>query len=103
DLVSAQVASGRLWPDPLIQLNPLFEPGDSIDELVDGGVLHEECRRIFTRKVPGTESPGEPIRLYRHQSEAIRLARSRGNYVLTTGTGSGKSLTYIIPIVDLVL
>jgi hypothetical protein len=31
---------GLLWPDPLIQLNPSFEAGESIDELVDEGVLH---------------------------------------------------------------
>src|SRR5262249_39314383 len=28
------LAAGLLWPDPLIQLNPSFEPGPSIDELV---------------------------------------------------------------------
>lgn len=35
--------------------------------------------------------------------EAIEVARRREPYVLTTGTGSGKSLGYIIPIVDAVL
>ena len=30
-------------------------------------------------------------------------AKAGGNYVLTTGTGSGKSLAYIVPIVDHVL
>ncbi|MGO8683537.1 MAG: DEAD/DEAH box helicase [Thermoleophilia bacterium] len=44
-----------------------------------------------------------PLQLHRHQSEAIRVAASGSNYVLTTGTGSGKSLAYIIPIVDQVL
>jgi len=44
-----------------------------------------------------------PLQLHRHQTEAIRAARSGRNYVLTTGTGSGKSLAYIIPIVDQVL
>ena len=46
-LVDSELASGLLWPDPLIQLNPSFEPGHRSDELVDEGVLHEECRRIF--------------------------------------------------------
>src|SRR6266702_3760758 len=32
-----------------------------------------------------------------------RVARGRHSYVLTTGTGSGKSLAYIVPIVDYVL
>ncbi|MDP9477784.1 MAG: DEAD/DEAH box helicase, partial [Actinomycetota bacterium] len=38
-----------------------------------------------------------------HQAEAIKTARAGHNYVLTTGTGSGKSLSYIVPIVDHVL
>ena len=38
--------------------------------------------------------------LYRHQAEAIEAARAGDNYVLTTGTGSGKSLAYMVPIVD---
>src|SRR5215204_5075448 len=93
---------GLLWPDPLIQLNPSFEAGESIDELVDEGVLHEECARIFrVKKDP--HDPGKDLRLHRHQSEAIRTARAGRNYVLTTGTGSGKSLAYIVPIVDHVL
>ena len=41
--------------------------------------------------------------LYLHQEQAIQAAAADRNYVLTTGTGSGKSLAYIIPIVDHVL
>ena len=32
--VQEELDSGLLWPDPLIQLNPAFESGDSIDALV---------------------------------------------------------------------
>ena len=39
--------SGGFWPEPLLQLNPTFMPGGTIDELVDQGVLHKECSRIF--------------------------------------------------------
>lgn len=96
--------SGLLWPDPLIQLNPAFEPGDSIDELVDAGILHDECGRVFRKdKEPGSNNSGKPLRLYKHQSEAIRCAVAGHNYVLTTGTASGKSVSYIVPIVNHVL
>ncbi len=43
---------------------------------------------------------GEDLRLHRHPADAIRMVCEGHNYVLTTGTGSGKSLAYIIPIVD---
>ncbi|MCK4546152.1 MAG: DEAD/DEAH box helicase [Candidatus Eisenbacteria sp.] len=100
--VDEALDGGLLWPDPLIQLNPAFEPGKWIDELVDEGLLHQECRRIFRIKPqPPKESKG--LRLHRHQEEAIRAAQEGHNYVLTTGTGSGKSLAYIIPIVDYAL
>ncbi|QWZ07722.1 DEAD/DEAH box helicase [Nocardioides panacis] len=38
--------------------------------------------------------------MHAHQRDALAVAASGESYVLTTGTGSGKSLTYYIPIVD---
>ncbi|HAK96021.1 MAG TPA: hypothetical protein DCM87_13775 [Planctomycetes bacterium] len=101
-LVTQELQAGLLWPDPLIQMNPAFAPGESIDELAAAGVLHSECRNVFRLKGERSEAP-KPLRLHRHQAEAVKLARTGANYVLTTGTGSGKSLAYIIPIVDFVL
>jgi ATP-dependent helicase YprA (DUF1998 family)/very-short-patch-repair endonuclease len=102
DYVQASLDEGLLWPDPLIQLNPSFEPGAWIDDLVKDGTLHAECASIFRIK-PEPDTRGKPMRLHKHQTDAIYVARSRENYVLTTGTGSGKSLAYIVPIVDAVL
>ncbi|MGD0949096.1 MAG: DEAD/DEAH box helicase [Candidatus Binatia bacterium] len=100
--VQEELDAGLLWPQPLIQLNPSFESGGSIEDLVSEGLIHEECRRIF-RIQKSHNSEGKIMRLYQHQVEAIRAARGNNNYVLTTGTGSGKSLAYIVPIVDYVL
>jgi ATP-dependent helicase YprA (DUF1998 family)/very-short-patch-repair endonuclease len=102
DFINCQLDQGVLWPEPLIQLNPAFEAGESIDELVARRELHPECSRIFRRK-PRPDSAGELLRLHRHQSEAIRAAHTGLPYVLTTGTGSGKSLAYIVPAVNHVL
>ena len=102
DYVNQQLTSGLLWPESLLQLNPAFEPGSWVDELVDEGILHKTCKEIFRRK--DEKNPrGERFRLHRHQEDAIRVAPKGTNYVLTTGTGSGKSLAYIVPIVDYVL
>lgn len=99
--VDAELRNGLLWPQPLLQLNPSFEPGAWIDELVQQGQIHAECQSIFRIKEPG--KPDKPLRLHRHQDEAIAAAASGDSYTVTTGTGSGKSLGYIIPIVNYVL
>lgn len=93
------------WPDPWLSLNPFFASGGSVTDLVADGVLHEECGRIFQagKHDDATRCEGRPLTLHRHQREAIDAARSGASYVLTTGTGSGKSLSYIVPIVDRVV
>jgi ATP-dependent helicase YprA (DUF1998 family) len=91
--VEALYASNRFWPEPLITINPSFEPGERVDELVRSGSLHESTARIFSIN-------GNPISLYRHQSQAVAKAVTRQSFVVTTGTGSGKSLCFFIPIID---
>jgi ATP-dependent helicase YprA (DUF1998 family) len=91
-----------LWPQARIGLNPAFAEGAWIDDLVAEQTLHPECSKVFRLK-RGQHDLGAPLKLHRHQTEAVKAARSGRNYVLTTGTGSGKSLAYIVPIVDHVL
>ena len=97
--VDTAYAAGRFWPAPLIQLNPNFEPGGYIDELVSDGTLDAECAKIFRLKKKD-DTVGKRLLLHRHQADAIAIAKRRESYVLTTGTGSGKSLAYFIPIID---
>ncbi|MGH9769797.1 MAG: DUF1822 family protein, partial [Blastocatellia bacterium] len=103
DHVEQQLNAGAFYPGPLIQLNPSFARGEKIEDLVADGALHSECANIFRKDKTETISSGRPLNPHLHQTEAIAAARRGANYVLTTGTGSGKSLSYIIPIVDHVL
>jgi ATP-dependent helicase YprA (DUF1998 family) len=43
---------------------------------------------------------GRSITLYRHQTQAVAKAMARQSFAVTTGTGSGKSLCFFIPIID---
>ncbi|MFE4372161.1 DEAD/DEAH box helicase [Streptomyces sp. NPDC056835] len=93
------------WPDPRISLNPSFRSGGTVAELVEEGVLHVGCKRYFREKKDEHDPGTRTLTLHRHQREAIEVAASpsRDSFVLTTGTGSGKSLAYIIPVVNEVL
>ena len=87
----------RLWPEPLVQLSPAYKRDKTVQELAEEGVLHPETARIFR------SSSGQTYRLFRHQVEAIRRAREGKSFVVTSGTGSGKSFCYFIPILDAVV
>jgi len=97
DFVEKKFNEGVLWPDAILQLNPAYEPGSTLDELAAQGGILKSTADFFRGQ------GGKPLRLYRHQQQAIEIARRWESYVVTTGTGSGKSLTYLIPIVDHVL
>lgn len=103
EYIQSKLSQGAFWPDPLIQLNPNFRPGKTIDDLVAEGVLDPRCAQIFRRDKTADDPQGQPLRLHQHQEDAIRKAATGANYVLTTGTGSGKSLAYIVPVVDRIL
>lgn len=100
--VESEIEGGLLWPEPWLALNPSFESGGSIGALATEGLLHEDCVAIFRHRTPG-DPEGSELELHRHQRDAVELASRDQSYILTTGTGSGKSLAYIVPIVDRVL
>lgn len=56
----------------------------SVGDHTQTGVIHKELVDIF-----------KGYSLYHHQVEAIKLGTKNRGFVVTSGTGSGKSLTYI--------
>ncbi|MBZ4372325.1 DEAD/DEAH box helicase [Corallococcus sp. AS-1-6] len=95
--LKAFYAAGTYWPEPLIQLNPHYQEGRTQAELVKGDVLHPKCPDLFR------STAGHPLPLHKHQELAAILATTGASYVVTTGTGSGKSLCFFVPIVSAVL
>src|SRR5690554_2955997 len=81
--------SQKLWPEALIQFNPSFEIAGDIDKVVSEGLLNENLKYVF-----------KEYKLYRHQVEALQLGVDGKHFIVTSGTGSGKSLAYIGTILD---
>jgi hypothetical protein len=61
--VYESLTEGLLWPDPLIQLNPAFEPGEWVEELASSPknpmkAVHSDCTDI--RSMPFKRRNPEP-------------------------------------------
>lgn len=95
--VEHQYKDGRFWPDALLSLNPCFFSESTVDDLVASGVLDSATGKIFR------SDDGTPFQLYSHQAQSIAKARASRSYVVTTGTGSGKSLCFFVPVVDAIV
>lgn len=94
---SALAQEFRLTRGPYLQADAPFVTGASVTDLIDEGVLHPDLRRL---------SGAFPVErpLYAHQEEAIRRAvGGNRNLVVATGTGSGKTECFLLPIFDALL
>lgn len=80
-VVDEALSSGRLWPDPWLQINPKFTVGASIGDLAGEGTVHPGCAELFA--TPRQDGQREPFQLYHHQVEGIRAAAPGANYVMT--------------------
>ena len=93
--IENRIQNGKvLWKEPFVQLNQRFQYGDALEDFVADGRLHEDILDVFTG------ADGEPIEPYKHQTEAIQSIQAGNNTIVSTGTGSGKSFAFGIPIVS---
>lgn len=100
--LDGEYGSGHYWPSPLIQINPSYVTEGTVESLAEQGLLHQRTAEIFRFGKTST-SAGMPASLYKHQRQAIDCCQRSEPYVVTTGTGSGKSLAYFIPMIDAIL
>ena len=87
---------GRLFRGPYLQGLSPYRMGESIHELINKGVLPDSIKTF-----PFLSDVKQP--LYQHQSKAIRLLRANKNVVVASGTGSGKTFCFLIPILAQIL
>lgn len=79
---------------PIVQATAPFKPGRSIRELVTAGVLSKGFEQ-FADSFPLARA------LHLHQDQAIvRSVQHERNLVVSTGTGSGKTESFLIPIIE---
>jgi len=78
-----------LLQGPFISLSQSFRQGATIADLVAEGVLHPHMQRLVPHE-----------RVYGHQETAIRSVHGGKSTLVATGTGSGKTETFLYPIIS---
>ena len=79
---------------PYLHSAKRFEYGKSISNLIEDGTLHERFLQL-----PADAFPIER-NLYVHQEDAITKILRNRNVVVATGTGSGKTECFLLPILQ---
>jgi hypothetical protein len=74
---------------PYLEKSQMYKQGEPLDQLP----FHEKTKATISNRLGGRG-------LYKHQTDALKLILSGQNAVIATGTSSGKTLCYQIPILD---
>ncbi len=96
--------SDLLFTDVLLEPVLPYEATDVLAEVVEQIGLDPRVTRLVGEALFGDyTTPGEPYRLRSHQAQALRQSLQPGaspkrNVVVTSGTGSGKTESFLLPV-----
>jgi superfamily II DNA/RNA helicase len=79
-------------PEPLIQFNPSFQKQKGLADLVSENKIHPDLPKALGNYA-----------LFRHQIEALEKGINDESFIVTSGTGSGKSLTFLATVFNHIL
>lgn len=90
--VNEAIQNEHLWPKALIQFNPSYAQGIGVAKMIENGIpIHKDLEKFFNTP------------FYKHQQEAIELGCRGKEFIVTSGTGSGKSRTFMANIFNHIL
>ncbi|GAA3533295.1 DEAD/DEAH box helicase [Aeromicrobium flavum] len=93
-LTHAIETSPLLDKGPFLEATPPYAPRATLQDLIDEGVLTPGFADMASAALP-FDRP-----LYAHQESSVRKVGAGRNVVVATGTGSGKTESFLLPILD---
>ena len=90
------ITPDRFTKGPYLEQVFEFEKGRNIKEFITSDILHSDIEKIL--------KSFEKKSLYYHQDEVVeKVVKEQKNVIISTGTGSGKTLSFLLPIIDYIL
>lgn len=98
--VSALCEEGAITKGPYLDVSDSYKTGKSLKQMIEEG----EASPLFNTlegEIPDGDKELQINRgLYLHQESALKKSNQGRNMIVTTGTGSGKTECFIIPIIN---
>ncbi len=91
---------GVIAKGPYLDVSDIFKRGRSIESLIAEGKVSPLFRELEANRSEKKKEVKLQRPLWAHQEEAIGKVSSGRNVVVTTGTGSGKTECFILPILN---
>lgn len=101
--------STALFTDVLLEPMLPYDADVDLDEAAEASGASVEAVRLVGRALFGAyTAEGQPVRLRRHQADALIRSLKMGagderNVVVTSGTGSGKTESFLLPVLTRVV
>ena len=85
---------------PYLDISDSFKTGEDIETLIQSGEMSPLFFELEKNVEEGEKEIKLKRKLYLHQQKAIQKINDNRNLVVTTGTGSGKTECFILPIIN---
>ena len=90
-----ELQSEKFVKGPILESTPPYKTKGSLEKLISEGFLSHQFRKLESEELPLNRP------LYEHQEIAIRkVVIDKKNIVVVTGTGSGKTEIFLLPIIN---
>ncbi len=92
--------NGVIMQSPIIEIVNKYEGDIELSKLCEQENLSQDISDFINSGLLKTENPeSKEIKIYKHQKEAVKtVLKNKKNLVVTTGTGSGKTECFLIPV-----
>src|SRR5690606_16541891 len=91
---SAVNEEDRFAQGPYLEVTAPYQKSKSMLDLINDGILSPLFKNVNQEALPITRE------LYSHQVKAVEKAYHKENFIVATGTGSGKTESFMLPILN---
>lgn len=98
--IAALQEEGSVSKGPYLDVSDSYKTGKSLAQMIEEGEASPLFRTLEGDIPDGDKEIQINRGLYLHQEQALRKSNQGKNLIVTTGTGSGKTECFIIPIIN---